>query len=190
MQLCLNQPGCSAEHGRRGCSLWVWPRPPKLRSQAGWVPAAATRAHPMAKGDSPSDSVYSPFSTNTHTSVPTSPPGARCPNTIAGAPPSVGDAESKTPPEARRCWGSRVRGTARAVPSLGNFRKCQFVKQPATPPAPGCKLRVLPSFYLGRRGPAGRSAERPALPARPASCSPCCPGSWSRGNTPEIARKA
>lgn len=70
------------------------------------------------------------------------------------------------------------------------LENASLLTHPATPPVPACKLRVLPSFYLGRRGPAGRSEERPALPARPASCSPGCPGSWSRGNTPEIARKA
>jgi len=123
------------------------------------------------------------------------------PQPAARAPPPAEDAEPQAPLAAGRCRRSGTpstllcRGTARAISQAGNqasviLEKCQFAKPP---PHLGCqptKLRVLPSFYLGRRGPAGRSEERPALPARPASCSPGCPGSWSRGNTPEIARKA
>lgn len=69
------------------------------------------------------------------------------------------------------------------------LENASLLTHPTTPPAPACKLHVLPSFYLGRRGPAGRSEERPALPARPASCSPGCPGSWSRGNNQKSLEK-
>lgn len=195
----LNQWSCSTECGWRSrsglagaCSR---PRPPGLRLPAGWVQGSVGSARVTASGDiMQNDSIYSPLSKNMRAGGLHSPPSASCPD------PTL---VPLYPWEIRCHQPRQQRGAAEEMghtapceqfpqqgASLGNFRTCQFAKAPSAPPAAACKLRALPSFYLGRRGPATRSEECPAMPARPASCFPGCPGSWSRGNTPEIARKA
>lgn len=190
----LIQRSCSTECGWRSCSGLAGACS-GLRLRAGWVQGSVGSAYVAASWDiMQNDSIYSPLSKNMRAGGLHSPPSASCPDpTLVPLYPwkmlchqplqQQGAAEEMghTAP----CEQLSQQGAC-----LSNFSSCQLAKALSAPPAAACKLRVLPSFYLGRRGPATRSEESPVMPACPASCFPGCPGSWSRGNTPEIARKA